>query len=136
MPYLPPSSCPVCGNHLTITIMSCDTCGSQLSGSFAPCKYCTLSDKQRLFLDTFLKCRGNIKEVERTLSLSYPTVKGMLDELLYALFQTEITHESSQEQDVKASEILDMLEKNEITAAKAAEMLSKLKQQTREESQL
>jgi hypothetical protein len=116
--------------------MSCDTCGSQLSGSFAPCKYCTLSDKQRLFLDTFLKCRGNIKEVERTLSLSYPTVKGMLDELLYALFQTEITHESSQEQDVKASEILDMLEKNEITAAKAAEMLSKLKQQTREESQL
>lgn len=127
MPYLPPSSCPVCGNHLTITIMSCDVCGSQLSGSFAPCKYCTLSDKQRLFLDTFLKSRGNIKEVERTLSLSYPTVKGLLDELLYALFQTENTSESTQDYDASASEILDLLEKSEITAARAAEMLNDLK---------
>lgn len=127
MPYLPPSSCPVCGNNLTITIMSCDACGSQLSGSFTPCKYCTLSDKQRLFLDTFLKCRGNIKEVERTLSLSYPTVKGLLDELLYALFQTENTQEDTQDHGASAAEILDMLEKGEITASKAAEMLNELK---------
>jgi hypothetical protein len=86
-----------------------------------------LSDKQRLFLDTFLKCRGNIKEVERTLSLSYPTVKGLLDELLYALFQTENTPVDTQDHGASAAEILDMLEKGEITAAKAAEMLNELK---------
>jgi len=125
MPYTPPSKCPVCGSGLVITTLTCENCGSQISGSFSPCRYCSLSDKHRLFLETFLKCRGSIKEVERTLSISYPTVKGLLDELLYALFGTR--NEEEPAADYTASDVLDRLEKKEITAAQAAEMLAALK---------
>jgi hypothetical protein len=127
MPYTPPSQCPVCGNNLTITAMTCGKCNSQITGSFAPCKYCSLSDKHRLFMETFLKCRGNIKEVERTLSLSYPTVKGLLDELLYVLFQTKSNDDTQQELKDMTAEILDRLERKELTASEAAELLAALK---------
>jgi hypothetical protein len=127
MLYTPPSQCPVCGNNLTVTTMSCSKCNSQITGNFNPCKYCSLSDKHMLFMETFLKCRGNIKEVERTLSLSYPTVKGLLDELLYALFQTESNDKTQQELEEMTAEILDRLEKKELTASEAAEMLAALK---------
>jgi hypothetical protein len=103
--------------------MTCEKCASQISGNFLPCKYCSLSEKHKLFLETFLKCRGNIKEVERSLSISYPTVKGLLDDLLFVLFDAQ----KEEEPKAGAAEILDMLEKKEITAAKAAEMLAALK---------
>lgn len=124
MQYAPPSKCPVCGSGLRITAMTCEKCTSQISGNFVPCKFCTLNEKHKLFLETFLKCRGNIKEVERSLSISYPTVKGLLDDLLFVLFDTK---KEEAEAKTGAAEILDMLEKKEITAAKAAEMLTALK---------
>ena len=68
---------------------------------------------------------SNIKEVERTLSLSYPTVKGLLDELLCALSDREHSgsHTGSR---ASAAEILDMLEKGN-HSGKGAEMLNELK---------
>ncbi|MDR3551945.1 MAG: DUF2089 domain-containing protein [Clostridia bacterium] len=122
MNYLPPSKCSVCGSELLITRMTCPNCSSEISGSFAPCRYCALNDKMKLFLETFLKCRGNIKDVEKALSISYPTVKGLLEELLAALFGAE--PEKSAE--TGASSILDSLEKGEITVKEATELLSRL----------
>ncbi|MCX7614822.1 MAG: DUF2089 domain-containing protein [Clostridiales bacterium] len=124
MSYFPPSKCAVCGSEMNITKLSCPNCKSELSGTFTPCKYCSLSEKHKLFLDTFLQCRGNIKEVERSLSISYPTVKGLLDELLTALFPEQ---RLSDKPTLCTSEILDMLEKKEINAEEAARMLSELK---------
>ena len=37
------------------------------------------------FLRLFVKTRGNLKEVERILGVSYPTVRARLDALLKAL---------------------------------------------------
>lgn len=122
MTYFPPSKCAVCGAPLCITRLTCENCKTELSGAFAPCRYCSLSEKQKLFLDTFLKCRGNIKEVERTLALSYPTVKGLLDELLGALFSPA---EPAGGKAATTAEILDMLEKGEITADEAARLIQK-----------
>jgi hypothetical protein len=124
MSYSPPSKCAVCGGELSITRLSCPNCKSELAGNFAPCKYCTLSDKQKLFLDVFLQSRGNIKEVERSLSISYPTVKGLLDELISTLFPSEAQAESPS---LSTSEILDMLERKEIDAQEAARLISKNK---------
>ena len=43
-------------------------------------------DKERFeFLITFLKDRGNLKEVQSDMQISYPTAKKKLDELLAAL---------------------------------------------------
>lgn len=124
MQYQPPSKCPVCAGELRITKLSCPKCKTELSGSFPPCKYCSLDEKQQLFMETFLKCRGNIREVEKALGISYPTVKGLLEELLNALFPGERPAEHAAE---SVSEVLDKLEKKEITAAEAAKLLKQLK---------
>jgi hypothetical protein len=41
--------------------------------------------EQKDFIETFIRCRGNIKEVERELRISYPTVRGRLDAVIEAL---------------------------------------------------
>ena len=124
MSYQPPTKCPVCQTSLRITKLSCPSCKTELSGSFVPCKYCALDEKQQMFLETFLKSRGNIKDVERTLGISYPTVKGLLDELLRTLYPDMAVQK---EETLKVSDVLDQLEKKEITAREAATLLAQLK---------
>lgn len=120
MAYPAPSKCPVCGAELQITQLTCPNCSSEIKGVFAPCRYGLLNERQKLFLDTFLKCRGNIKEVERSLSVSYPTVKNMLDELLSVLFPQE----EEPEELPNSQEVLDRLEQKKISAEEAAKLLS------------
>jgi hypothetical protein len=116
-----PSVCPVCSQKLYVSKLTCPNCSSEISGKFSPCNYCALDDKMKLFLEAFLKSRGNIKEVERTLSISYPTVKGLLDELLVQLF-----NEKAQVANVRYSsdEIFDMLENKAISVDDAAALLA------------
>lgn len=118
MNYKPPAKCAVCGEALNVTRLTCPKCSSEITGSFSTCRYCALDDRLGLFLETFLKCRGNIKEIEKRLSISYPTVKNMQDELLRTLFEEEIVSDGP-----TSSEVLDRLEAGEITAAEAAELL-------------
>lgn len=125
MDFAPPSKCSICGGELRVTRLQCPTCSSELSGSFVPCRYCALSQRHKLFMETFLKCRGNIRDVEKALSISYPTVKGLLDELLNTLFPEEKNEDTN---DMTAARILDRLENGEITAAEAAQLLKRLSQ--------
>jgi hypothetical protein len=118
MNYKPPAKCAVCGEELNVTRLSCPKCSSEISGNFSTCRYCALDDRMGLFLETFLKCRGNIKEIEKRLSISYPTVKNMQDELLRTLFPDEVANDGP-----TAAEVLDRLETGEITATEAAELL-------------
>ena len=123
MSYNPPTKCPTCGDQLHLTKLTCNNCRTEVTGEMDFCKYCMLDGKNKLFLDTFLKCRGNIKDVERELSISYPTVKGLLDELLSSLFENNESKNISEK--ISTSAILDMLENNKITADEAAKLLKK-----------
>ena len=80
-----PAQCPVCGETMMVTKLKCSHCGTELSGEFSPCRFCRLEERHLQFIETFLRCRGSIKEVERALGVSYPTVKNMLDAALTAL---------------------------------------------------
>ena len=80
-----PRDCPVCGAQLTTTRLGCRECGTELSGSFAACAYCGLDDAQREVLRVFLVSRGNMKELERHLGVSYPTARQRFGEVLAAL---------------------------------------------------
>src|SRR5215208_2419765 len=81
------SECPVCDGPLAITELDCRSCGTSLRGEFTPtrCPFCALPEEQLQFLELFLRCRGNLRDVERTLGLSYPTVRARLDGVLAAL---------------------------------------------------
>jgi len=79
------STCPVCQHELTITRLQCRSCGTALEGEFGVGRFGRLEREQLAFLESFLRSRGNLKEMERELGISYPTVRGRLEALLRSL---------------------------------------------------
>lgn len=80
--------CPVCYEALSVTRLHCDNCGTTIEGDFDVCKFCQLSPELKEFIEVFIRSRGNIKEVERELGVSYPTVRNRLDTVIEALGYT------------------------------------------------
>jgi hypothetical protein len=116
--------CPVCSGSLDVTELSCPRCDTSISGRFETCKFCQMSDEQRDFVATFIRCRGNIKEVERELGISYPTVRGRLDAVIQALgYPVESDRETEAEVASRRKEILDSLSKGELSADDAVKLL-------------
>jgi len=79
------STCPVCQHELMITRLQCRSCGTALEGEFGVGRFGRLEREQLAFLESFLRSRGNLKEMERELGISYPTVRGRLEALLRSL---------------------------------------------------
>jgi hypothetical protein len=79
------STCPICEHELTITRLNCRNCGTSLEGEFSVGRFSRLSREQLSLLESFLRSRGNLRELERELGISYPTVRGRVDALLRAL---------------------------------------------------
>ena len=91
--------CPICNSPVEITEVSCNSCKSTIIGHFKPCKFCSLSQEHKEFAEIFIKNRGNIKEIEREMSISYPTVKGKLDALISALgYKSQGTDQSNKKE--------------------------------------
>ena len=80
-----PRDCPVCGERLALTRLSCRSCGTEISGDFEACEFCALGADDRQVLRVFLASRGNMKELERHLGVSYPTARARFDQLLSRL---------------------------------------------------
>ena len=78
----PPSNCPVCNHRLATTRLTCPECSTELSGAFTQCEFCVLTDEDRDVLRVFLASRGNMKDLERHLGVSYPTARARFDTLL------------------------------------------------------
>ncbi|NLY89792.1 MAG: DUF2089 domain-containing protein [Firmicutes bacterium] len=129
MEYRAPRACPVCGQPLAVTRLSCQHCHSTLEGEFAPCRFCQLREEQQRFIEVFIKCRGNIKEVEKELEISYPTVRSRLDEVIIALgYQMD---KKARQEEEERLEILAALEKGEITPQEAAKRLTRARKSHR-----
>jgi hypothetical protein len=129
MKYKAPGKCPVCGERLSITKLGCPKCSTAIEGDFQPCEFCRLPEDDLEFVKVFVKCRGNIKDVEKELGISYPTVRGKLDSVIRGLGYDVPAKETIQVSEMKEtakSEILDMLSKGEITAKEAAEKIRNL----------
>jgi hypothetical protein len=113
------SRCPVCSSKLKITKLKCSQCGTIIENDFELSKLAYLSSDQLNFMEIFIKCRGNIKEVEKEMGISYPTVRAKLDEVVAALGYT-VTKSKDMP---NSKDIIDMLENGEITAEQAINML-------------
>lgn len=129
MKYKAPGKCPVCGEKLSITKLGCPKCSTAIEGDFQPCEFCRLPEEDLEFIKVFIKCRGNIKDVEKELGISYPTVRGKLDSAIrglgYEIAAKEPVKES-EDKSVARNEILDLLSKGEITPKEATERLKNL----------
>jgi hypothetical protein len=77
--------CPSCDGNLTIARLDCPDCKISIDGEFAPPALLKLTGAQIDFVEVFIKNRGVIREVERELGVSYPTVRARLNEVIAAL---------------------------------------------------
>lgn len=118
--------CPVCTHTLQITKLECTHCHTVIENQFSLSKLASLSKEQMKFVEVFIMSRGNIKEVEKELGISYPTVRGKLNEVI-ALLTPE-----SEEQKPSAttkSEIISLLENKKITSDEAINLLKQIKEE-------
>src|SRR3954453_4961093 len=79
------SDCPVCDSPLTVTRLHCNNCGTTIEGEFTVGRFSRLNREQYALLESFLRSRGNLRELERELGVSYPTVRNRVEALLRAL---------------------------------------------------
>ncbi len=85
MPHDVISTCPVCEHELSVTRLHCGECGTTLEGQFAVGRFGRLNRDQLALLESFLRSRGNLRDMERELGISYPTVRGRVEALVRAL---------------------------------------------------
>ena len=85
MPHDAIATCPICSGELAVTRLHCRSCGTTLEGDFNVGRFARLSREQFALLESFLRSKGNLKEMERELGISYPTVRARVDALLRAL---------------------------------------------------
>ncbi|MGC9125351.1 MAG: DUF2089 family protein, partial [Caldisericaceae bacterium] len=95
------------------------SCGTSIHGNFQFDKLMLLDEEDMEFLMTFLRSRGNIKELETRMSISYPTAKSRLDKLLKSLD----LYEGEENTELTKTEILQKLERGEITVEESLRLL-------------
>jgi len=113
-----PGSCPLCGGEIKVTEVQCSKCDVVIKGKFDLCKFCRLNEQQKYFVEVFIKNRGNIKEIEKELGISYPTVRNKLDDVIQDLGH-EVVRGS-----VNQKEILEKLSRGEIGKDEAFKLLN------------
>lgn len=114
------SRCPVCNGELTVVRLKCDSCETVIENRFHLSRFDYLSEEELYFTETFIRCRGNIKEVEKELGISYPTVRSKLDGIIKKMGYETRTDQENEEREA----VLKALERGEITAEEA---IAKLK---------
>ena len=120
-----PTRCPVTGEPLEVTRLECPTSGVAIEGRFTPNEFAMMSPENLEFMRLFMRVRGNLKEVERILGVSYPTVRGRFDTLVRSLGYESVPE--TQEVRTTRADVLGLLERGELTAEEAAVRLRALK---------
>src|SRR5512135_2864559 len=135
MPHDVISTCPVCSGELAVTRLHCRSCGTTLEGDFSVGRFGRLSREQLALLESFLRSRGNLRDMERELGISYPTVRSRVEALVRALGFgpradiEEPTAEAAAEAattTVTRQHILERLARHEISAENAADAIRAL----------
>ncbi len=118
--------CPICGKEMIITRLKCNFCEITVEGEFLANKLASLNPEEQEFLELFLRTRGNVKEMERILKISYPTVRAKLDNILRSIGLIPVDEE---EEKTKTREVIDKLERGEISVQEALKLLEEEKKE-------
>lgn len=117
--------CPITNDELIVKKLYSPSSNITIEGDFHLSKYNYLDDELLYFMEIFIKNRGNIKAVEKEMSISYPTVKKMLDDLIINLGYNP---EDEDEEPVKPTrkDILSKVEKGLISLEEAMKKIEEL----------
>jgi hypothetical protein len=108
------------GERMILERVRLATSGVAIEGAFELPPLAQLSTDDQVFIGAFVRSHGSIKEMERLFGVSYPTIKNRLNRLSQVL-GAALAVET--EPGPSRTEILDRLERGEITAQEAAEEL-------------
>ena len=124
MPLIP-QTCPSCSSPLVVTQLNCTVCGTGVVGKFELSPFFRLAPESLRFLETFVRNRGNVKEMERETGESYWAIRRRLDEVI-----AEMGMEAPLPVDdlsARRQEVLARLSRGEINVQEATQLLSNLK---------
>ncbi len=110
--------CPICNHDLYVKTLRCEECETEVTGEFTLSPFDYLTKEQIEFALVFIQNEGNIKGIEKSLNISYPTVKKNIDDLVKALGFTV-----NEEENVSRDEIKRRLKNGEITIEEAEDLL-------------
>ena len=117
------SNCPVCDSKLRIVKYECGRCHTEITGDFKQDKFSELTQEEKDFIEVFIMKRGSIKDIEKELGISYPTVRNKLDQVINALGYKV-------DKDKSKIDILTLLDNGEISPDEATKMLSDLNERS------
>ena len=122
-----PTRCPICGGEVFVTRFACRECETTFEGRFTPVAPVTtfsrLTPEQLSFVETFVRCEGKINRVEKELSLSYPTIRNRLREVIQAMGYQPVEEPPVVLSPQERQAVLDALDRGEITFEEAMRKL-------------
>ena len=80
-----PVRCPSCEEELAVARLVCLACGTQVSGEYRLAPLLRLSPEDQAFVEAFVSESGSLKAMANRLSISYPTVRNKLDDIIKKL---------------------------------------------------
>ncbi len=146
MPHDVIATCPVCAGELAVTRLRCGGCGTTIEGEFGVGRFARLTRDQVTLLESFLRSRGNLRDMERELGISYPTVRARVEALVRALgfgprdeadsqastatpsSDTPVSPATVTDEEIQATrrDVLERLARHELSAEAAAEAIRAL----------
>ena len=109
------SRCPFCDGQLHVARLVCSGCETSIESTLPIPAFFRLPADLQHFVMTFLRCQGKIRDVEKELGISYPTVIKRLD-LVNVLL-------GNQRPPSGRTGILEQLERGEISVQEATQLL-------------
>ena len=128
-------ACPTCGGEFAITELTCTVCDTVVRSRYDPCPFCRLAPEDLEFMLLFVRNRGNVKDMERELGVSYWTIRGRLNEVIASMGlepggELELEGKpagaparDAAERAAARQDVLDRLRRGEISAEEAAREL-------------
>ncbi len=116
-----PQKCPSCSAPLVVTQLTCTGCGTNVVGTYELSPFFRLSNQSLHFLETFIRNRGNVKDMERESGESYWAIRRRLDEVI-----TEMGFDAGpgENPSLTRQEILERLSRGEIDVQEATRLLT------------
>ena len=119
-----PTRCPICDGEITVTRIYCRDCDTTIEGRFTGGPFSDLTKEQLDFVEVFVRNQGKIKRMEDELSLSYPTIRNRLHEVIRTMgYEPGAVDEDDGMTEEERQRILEELDKGTISAEKAMELL-------------
>ena len=115
--------CPVCSHELYATRLTCRECDTKIEGRFLPGPFSQLSPEHIDFIELFVRNEGKITRLESELSLSYPTIRNRLHEVIRALGYEPGEEEQFGPSEEDRKKILEDLEQGNINYEEAMRLI-------------